>query len=299
MVDLKLAEGASLTATSAQVSKLEGMLKGHPGIRNYVAYVGTGSPRFYLPLDQQLPATSFAQFVLLADDIGSREQVRRWLIDTLATKFTDVNARVTRLENGPPVGYPVQFPDLRRTHRHGAQAGLADRRQGAREPERHQRESRLAGAEQGRAPCRRPGPRARARREFGPARGFPAQCPLRRTCVRTTARTRNSSKCCCAARRTSARNSHCSAASLCRAQTATCRCRRSRRSNTVSRKASSGTAIACQPSPCVATSMARPRRHQSPRRSNRPCSPSVRSCLQVTCSKPVAPSRIPRADRTR
>ena len=109
MVDIKLAEGASLKATSAQVGKLEALLKGHPGIKNYVAYVGTGSPRFYLPLDQQLPATSFTQFVLLADDIKSREEIRRWLIDTFATKFTDVQARVTRLENGPPVGYPVQF----------------------------------------------------------------------------------------------------------------------------------------------------------------------------------------------
>jgi multidrug efflux pump len=109
MVDIKLAEGASLKATSAQVGKLEALLKGHPGIKNYVAYVGTGSPRFYLPLDQQLPATSFAQFVLLADDIKSREEIRRWLIDTFAAKFTDVQARVTRLENGPPVGYPVQF----------------------------------------------------------------------------------------------------------------------------------------------------------------------------------------------
>ena len=109
MVDIKLAEGASLKATATQVAKLEALLKGHRGIRNYVAYVGTGSPRFYLPLDQQLPATSFAQFVLLTDDIQSRERVRRWLIDTFASKFTDVQARVTRLENGPPVGYPVQF----------------------------------------------------------------------------------------------------------------------------------------------------------------------------------------------
>jgi multidrug efflux pump len=109
MVDIKLAQGASLKATEAQVTKLEGMLKGHKGLKNYVAYVGTGSPRFYLPLDQQLPATSFAQFVLLADDIRSREEIRRWLIDTFATKFTDVTARVTRLENGPPVGYPIQF----------------------------------------------------------------------------------------------------------------------------------------------------------------------------------------------
>ena len=109
MVDIKLAEGSSLTATNAQVAKLETMLKGHKGLKNYVAYVGTGSPRFYLPLDEQLPATSFAQFVLLADDIQSREQIRSWLIQTFATKFTDVTARVTRLENGPPVGYPIQF----------------------------------------------------------------------------------------------------------------------------------------------------------------------------------------------
>ena len=109
MVDIKLPEGASLKATQAQVAKLEALLKGHKGLKNYVAYVGTGSPRFYLPLDQQLPATSFAQFVLLADDIDSREQIRSWLIDTFATQFTDVQARVTRLENGPPVGYPIQF----------------------------------------------------------------------------------------------------------------------------------------------------------------------------------------------
>ena len=109
MVDIKLPEGASLKATQAQVAKLETMLKGRKGIENYVAYVGTGSPRFYLPLDQQLPSTSFAQFVLLTDDIAAREQVRQWLIDTFASKFTDVQARVTRLENGPPVGYPIQF----------------------------------------------------------------------------------------------------------------------------------------------------------------------------------------------
>ncbi len=109
MVDIKLAEGASLKSTEAQAAKLEALLKGHKGLKNYVAYVGTGSPRFYLPLDQQLPQTSFAQFVLLTDDIRSREEIRKWLIDTFAKDFTDVTARVTRLENGPPVGYPIQF----------------------------------------------------------------------------------------------------------------------------------------------------------------------------------------------
>lgn len=65
LVDLKLSEGASLTATNEQVKRLEGMLKEHDGIVNYVAYVGAGSPRFFLPLNQELPSASFAQFVVL------------------------------------------------------------------------------------------------------------------------------------------------------------------------------------------------------------------------------------------
>ncbi|UCZ87230.1 efflux RND transporter permease subunit [Pseudomonas sp. L5B5] len=109
MVDLKLAEGASLSNTADEVKRLEAMLKEHPGIDNYVAYVGTGSPRFYLPLDQQLPATSFAQFVVLAKTIEDRESLRNWLLDTLNQQFPALRSRVTRLENGPPVGYPVQF----------------------------------------------------------------------------------------------------------------------------------------------------------------------------------------------
>ncbi len=109
MVDLKLAEGSSLHNTTEQVTRLEQMLKDHPGIDNYVAYVGTGSPRFYLPLDQQLPAPSFAQIVVLARTIEEREALRTWLITSLNEQFPALRSRVTRLENGPPVGYPVQF----------------------------------------------------------------------------------------------------------------------------------------------------------------------------------------------
>ncbi|MGN8249022.1 efflux RND transporter permease subunit [Pseudomonas sp. SMV7] len=109
MVDLKLAEGASLANTAERVKQLEALLKQQDGIDNYVAYVGTGSPRFYLPLDQQLPAASFAQFVVLAKSMEDRERLRSWLISTVDQQFPDLRARVTRLENGPPVGYPVQF----------------------------------------------------------------------------------------------------------------------------------------------------------------------------------------------
>ncbi|PAU52793.1 multidrug transporter AcrB [Pseudomonas sp. PIC25] len=109
MVDLKLAEGASLVATEAEVKRLEKLIAGHEGVDNYVAYVGTGSPRFYLPLDQQLPAASFAQFVVLAKTVEDRERIRSWLIKTMDEEFPTLRSRVSRLENGPPVGYPIQF----------------------------------------------------------------------------------------------------------------------------------------------------------------------------------------------
>ena len=109
MVDLKLTEGASLSATEQQVQRLEKLLAERQDIANYVAYVGTGAPRFYLPLDQQLPATSFAQFVIVSQSLAARAELRTWLIERLHQDFPEVRARVTLLENGPPVGYPVQF----------------------------------------------------------------------------------------------------------------------------------------------------------------------------------------------
>lgn len=109
MVDLTLAEGSSLKATEVQARRLEERLRDHPGIENFVAYIGTGSPRFYLPLDQQLPATRFTQFVVKARSIEDREEIRSWLMEVFARDFPEVRARISRLENGPPVGYPIQF----------------------------------------------------------------------------------------------------------------------------------------------------------------------------------------------
>ncbi len=109
MVDVELAEGSSLKATEAAMRKLEKMLASRDGIDNYVAYVGTGSPRFYLPLDQQLPAANFTQFVVRAHDTRSREALRGWLMNDVRARFPELQLRVTRLENGPPVGYPIQF----------------------------------------------------------------------------------------------------------------------------------------------------------------------------------------------
>ncbi|KFN42150.1 Acr/RND family transmembrane transporter [Arenimonas malthae CC-JY-1] len=109
MVDLELAEGASLHATEEVARRLEAELAKREDVESFVAYVGSGTPRFYLPLDQKLPQANFAQFVVLVPDIEAREEVRRWLIGLFEERFSDVQARVSRLENGPPVGFPIQF----------------------------------------------------------------------------------------------------------------------------------------------------------------------------------------------
>ncbi len=109
LVDMRLPEGASYSASLGATKRMEQFLATQKGIENYVSYVGTGAPRFYLPLDQQLPQRNFAQFVVVADSVKAREALRVALVAELDRDFPDVQGRVTRLENGPPVGFPVQF----------------------------------------------------------------------------------------------------------------------------------------------------------------------------------------------
>ena len=109
LVDLKLEEGASIALTDEAAKRLEKILAGMEGLDSYVAYVGSGAPRFVLPLDQQLPAASFAQFVLNTHDLKAREAIRSRLLEVLPKEFSDLRWRVNRLENGPPVGYVLQY----------------------------------------------------------------------------------------------------------------------------------------------------------------------------------------------
>lgn len=117
-VDLRLTEGASYQATNDEVKKLESWLrqwdknrqsKHQAGLDNFVAYIGIGSPRYYLPLDIQLAHRGFAQFVILTKNLEEREALRSDLLKLFETDFPSLRASVLRLENGPPVGFPVQF----------------------------------------------------------------------------------------------------------------------------------------------------------------------------------------------
>ncbi|REG50661.1 multidrug efflux pump subunit AcrB [Paraburkholderia sp. BL6669N2] len=109
LVDLRLPEGASFEATLREAKRLEAVLDGKAEIDHFVDFVGTGAPRFYLTLDQQLQQPNFAQFVITAKSVENREELMRWLDGKLEKDFSGVRARVSRLENGPPVGFPIKF----------------------------------------------------------------------------------------------------------------------------------------------------------------------------------------------
>jgi multidrug efflux pump len=109
LVDLRLPEGASFAATLRETKRFEATIKDRKEIASYVSFVGSGAPRFYLPLDQQLAQPNFAQFVITAKDVKQREQLATYLDGELKRDFSEVRTRVSRLENGPPVGFPVQF----------------------------------------------------------------------------------------------------------------------------------------------------------------------------------------------
>jgi multidrug efflux pump len=109
LIDLRLPERASFEATLREAQRLEAALKDRPEIDHLIDFVGTGAPRFYLPLDQQLASPNFAQFVVSAKSIAARERLAHLLETVLPEQFGGLRTRVTRLENGPPVGFPVQF----------------------------------------------------------------------------------------------------------------------------------------------------------------------------------------------
>jgi multidrug efflux pump len=109
LVDIWLPEGSSIAATDEVTRRIEQRLAQESGVRSVSTWVGSGVPRFYLPLDQIFPQSNVAQLIVLPQDLRERERLRQALPGVLMTEFPEIRGRVKLLPNGPPVPYPVQF----------------------------------------------------------------------------------------------------------------------------------------------------------------------------------------------
>ncbi len=116
MVELWLPEGASFNQTEAEAKRFEALIGKQKNVESVALFIGSGAPRFYLPLDQILPQTNVAQAIVMPASLEAREGVRQEIIGLLKSQFPHLRGRVKLLPNGPPVPYPVQFrvmgPDI-------------------------------------------------------------------------------------------------------------------------------------------------------------------------------------------
>jgi multidrug efflux pump len=117
MVDLWMPEAATFEASQREVVALEARLKGDPDVVAVTSYIGSGSPRFYLPLDVQTPNLNLGELMVMTKGGEARERVLAKIQALFDDEFPLVRGRVNRLENGPPVGYPVQFRVYGQDHR--------------------------------------------------------------------------------------------------------------------------------------------------------------------------------------
>ncbi|NHZ80217.1 MMPL family transporter [Massilia sp. CCM 8695] len=109
MVEMWTPEGTAFRANEALVKKFEKLMAKEADVESVTSYVGNGSPRFYLPLDQIFPQSNVSQIVVLARSLEKRESMRLKIVDIFKKDFPEVRGRVKLLPNGPPVPYPVQF----------------------------------------------------------------------------------------------------------------------------------------------------------------------------------------------
>jgi multidrug efflux pump len=109
-LQLRLPEGTAFNVTEKSVEKAETLLKDDKDIATYTAYVGQGSPRFWLGLNPQLPNEAFAEIVIVAKDVEARERIKAKIENAVADgALNEARVRVDRFNFGPPVGFPVQF----------------------------------------------------------------------------------------------------------------------------------------------------------------------------------------------
>ncbi len=109
LVGLTLPQNASRDATEMRARQVEAILKADADVDHFTTYVGSGSIRFYLPMDLLLDNDNVSETVVVAKGIKERDAVRKRLEQAFASDFADIVTRVSPLELGPPVGWPLKY----------------------------------------------------------------------------------------------------------------------------------------------------------------------------------------------
>ena len=109
IVDFQMPRSSSIFASEEAISRIEDWLDQSEDVEAWAAYIGRNVVRFYLPLAIQAPSDHHSQIVVIAKDFDARLRLQRDLAALLDDTFPEATTRVSPLEMGPPIGWPLQY----------------------------------------------------------------------------------------------------------------------------------------------------------------------------------------------
>lgn len=116
IVDFQLPRSSSIFASEAAIERVEAWLAEYEDVNFWSSYVGRNVIRFYLPLAILPPSNHHSQIVVMAKDLDARLRLEDKLKTFLTDTFPEAITRVSPLEMGPPIGWPLQWrlsgPDI-------------------------------------------------------------------------------------------------------------------------------------------------------------------------------------------
>ena len=109
MVDYWAPQGTPIQSVSADLRGIEAKLLPDPRVKGVGTFIGSGGPRFYLPVDPELPYQSFGQLIvntLTFDDVNSLvAELEPWLNEHYPQALT----RVRKYTVGPGDTWPFEL----------------------------------------------------------------------------------------------------------------------------------------------------------------------------------------------
>ena len=87
----------------------EQQIEGLAGIKNWVAFIGQGAPRYELAVDPGSDKPHASKFIINTTDAQIIDKVTTDTTNYIQSLYPDVEVIMKKLENGTPIAYPVQI----------------------------------------------------------------------------------------------------------------------------------------------------------------------------------------------
>jgi multidrug efflux pump subunit AcrB len=108
MVDIWAEEGATIAHTSELAKRIEQRLEDDDRVEGVVTFVGSGGPRFYLPVDPEFPYASYAQVVVNTTSLGVVDDLIADLDPWVGDAIPEALVRVRKYTAGPGNTWPFE-----------------------------------------------------------------------------------------------------------------------------------------------------------------------------------------------